>query len=133
MPDAVMDVATGKAEYFEALLSVLGYQEEGEWVALVLEMDLRGYGATWEEAWQEVQELVVMQISFAHEKGQPEMIWKDAEPQYWEHFRQAQRAGVVAPQAEAASTQPEFHAGGLKVPPPLVIAAQKNRYMPANG
>lgn len=133
MPDAVMDAATEKPEYFEALLSILGYREDGEWVALVLEMDLRGYGATWEEALQEVQELVVMQISFAYEKGQPEMIWKDAEPEYWEHFRQAQRAGVVAPPADATSDQPEYHAGGLKVPPPHVIAAQKNRYMPANG
>ena len=32
-------------------LDVLGYRErEGEWVALALEMDLRGYGATYDQA-----------------------------------------------------------------------------------
>jgi hypothetical protein len=131
MPDSVMDLATEKPFYFESMLSVLGYREDGEWVALVLEMDLRGYGATWEEALDEVRELALMQTSFAHEKGQPEMIWKDAEPQYWEQFRRAQRAGVVAPAGETASGRPELHAGVLKLPPPH--AADENRFAPANG
>jgi hypothetical protein len=119
--------------YFEAPLSILGYREEGEWVALALELDLRGYGAGWDEALSEVRDLVQMQISFAYEKGQPDMIWRDAEPEYWERFRQAQRAGVVAIAGHTASPQPEIHAGVLKVSCPQVAEANEARFVPANG
>ncbi len=60
-------------------LSILGYQEDEEWVALALEMDLRGYGPTFEEALGELRDPVAAQISFALFKGQPDMIWKPAE------------------------------------------------------
>jgi hypothetical protein len=60
--------------------SVLGYEEDGEWVALALEMDLRGYGATFDNALADLADLVAMQVSFAFHKNQPEMIWKPAEP-----------------------------------------------------
>ena len=63
------------------LLNVLGYREEeaeAGWVALALEMDLRGYGTTFEAALEELKELVSMQISFSRFKGQPELIWKPA-------------------------------------------------------
>lgn len=66
-------------------LNVLGYWDEQEqaWVALALEMDLRGYGPTFEAAEAELEEVVGMQIRFALFKGQPEMMWKPAEPVYW--------------------------------------------------
>lgn len=70
-------------------LNVLGYQEEGEWVALALEMDLRGYGPTFQEATKELHELVTTQIGFARFKRQPELIWKPAEPVYWRLFEDA--------------------------------------------
>lgn len=123
-----------KSVYFETTLSILGYREDGEWVALALEMDLRGYGRTWTEALEELDELVLMQISFAHFKGQIDMIWKSAEEQYWELFRQAQRARLAeVAAAEHADDQVEFHAGGLVIPPAHVIAAQSGRFLPANG
>lgn len=59
--------------------SVLGYQEDGEWVALALEMDLRGYGDTFEQALEDLEDLVAMQIGFAQFKGQPDLIWRPAE------------------------------------------------------
>jgi hypothetical protein len=55
--------------------SVLGYREDEEWVALALEMDLRGFGETFEEALDELRDLIATQISFALFKEQPEMIW----------------------------------------------------------
>jgi hypothetical protein len=67
-------------------LNVLGYQEVGEWVALALEMDLRGYGETFEDAFKDLEELVGMQIGFSRFKGQPELIWKAAEPIWFEHL-----------------------------------------------
>lgn len=69
------------------MLNVLGYQEDGEWVALALEMDLRGYGRTFEAALKELTGLVETQIRFAQFKGQPEMIWKASEPVWFERFR----------------------------------------------
>lgn len=60
-------------------VNVLGYQEDNEWVALALEMDLRGYGATFEEALAELQDLVNMQISFAHQAGHIESAFFPAE------------------------------------------------------
>lgn len=126
--------ALGKPAYFEAPLNILGYREDGDWVALALEMDLRGYGETWDEALNELRDLVLMQISFAHFKGQPELTWRSAEDKYWERFRQAQKARL----AEALTlAQPEgteeVHAGGLAIPPAHVIAAQSGRFLPADG
>lgn len=66
-------------EHQSISLNVLGYQEEqGGWVALALEMDLRGYGETFDEAFEDLAELINMQVSFSRFKGQPELIWKAA-------------------------------------------------------
>lgn len=67
-------------------LNVLGYHSDGQWVALALEMDLRGYGETFDEACEDLTDLVGMQISFSRFKGQPELIWKAAEPIWFERF-----------------------------------------------
>ena len=66
--------------FFGASLNVLGYREQDEWVALAMEMDLRGYGSTFSEALEELADLVQTQIEFAQFKDQPELIWKPAEP-----------------------------------------------------
>jgi len=68
------------------VLNVLGYQEDEDWVALALEMDLRGYGPTFGDALEELTDLVATQIRFAHFKGQAELIWKSAEPVWFERF-----------------------------------------------
>ena len=69
--------------FCETPISVLGYQEDGEWVALALEMDLRGYGDTFETAMDDLKDHVLMQISFALQKGDPEMIFHPAEATYF--------------------------------------------------
>ncbi len=76
-------------------LNILGYKEDGEHVALALEMDLRGYGATIDAALAELQDLVLAQISFALFKGHPETIWFRAEQRYWDLLRTA-RADLLA-------------------------------------
>ena len=58
-------------------------REEGEWVALALDMDLRGYGDTVGQAIAELGEMIDSQLSFARYKGIPEMAWFDAEPIWW--------------------------------------------------
>ena len=64
----------------ELTVNILGYREEGQWVALALEMDLRGRGDTFEDAAAELEELIEMQVSFAYFKNKPELILKAADP-----------------------------------------------------
>ena len=96
MADLQVRSPHGAPRVFEASLNVLGYREEGDWVALAMEMDLRGYGSTFAEALDDLADLVQTQIDFAHFKGQPELIWKPAEPVWWARFAEAQRAALEA-------------------------------------
>src|SRR5258707_164622 len=107
-------------------LNVLGYHGEGEWVALALEMDLRGYGKTFAEALDELADLVGMQISFSRFKGQPELIWKAAEPIWFERFAATRREYLEALVREAAMSEPEYSIAGLPIPPPHVIEAMRS-------
>lgn len=126
VPEEANAVAPEKPAYVEATLSILGYQEEEEWIALALEMDLRGYGQTWEEALGDLRDLVVMQVGFAHSKGEPGMIWRSAEEKYWELYREAQRAHFLqAVTTDLPQSQTQLHAGGLAIPPAHVIAATR--------
>lgn len=102
-------------------LNVLGYQEEGEWVALALEMDLRGYGGTFEAALADLGELVAMQIGFAQFKGQPEMVWKAAQPIWFERFAEARREHLEALGRASEVVEPEYSVAGLPIPPAHVI------------
>jgi len=62
-------------------LRVLGYYEDGEsWAAHCLEMDLVGYGETFEVAYEKLKELIEMQIDFAVYKNQPTLIYHPAPP-----------------------------------------------------
>ena len=112
-------------------LNVLGYQEEDEWVALALEMDLRGYGETFETALEDLAELVNMQISFSRLKGQPELIWKAAEPIWFERFAETRRAYLEALVRESTVSEPEYNVAGLPIPPAHVIEALRSGFVPA--
>lgn len=75
------------------ILHVLGYREGNEAVALALEMDLRGHGATFDEAFDDLKTQVNMQLSFAWFKhGSPDMAYFPAEPVWFELFARAQSA-----------------------------------------
>ena len=110
-------------------LNVLGYQEEGEWVALALEMDLRGYGETFEEALTELEDLVLMQIGFARFKGQPELIWKAAEPIWFERFAEARRDYLNALISDVEDADPEYSVAGLPLPSAHAVADLNNRFV----
>ncbi len=108
-------------------LNVLGYQEDGEWVALALEMDLRGYGDTFEEAQKDLSDLVGMQISFARFKREPSLIWKPAEAVWFELFAQVRQAYLAAAISDTEEeAEPEYGIAGLPIPPAHVIAAMGN-------
>jgi predicted RNase H-like HicB family nuclease len=70
---------------------VLGYEEDGKFVAHILEMDLRGYGATVEEAFREVEAMGDAHIEFATERENLDLIFRPAEKKYFEMWEQVQR------------------------------------------
>jgi len=112
------------------LLNVLGFQEEeGEWVALALEMDLRGYGETFAAAIEELKELIGMQISFSRFKGQPELIWKPAAAVWFERFAEARRDYFEALVRETEILEPEYSIAGLPIPPAHVIESLRNAFV----
>ncbi len=115
----------------EIALNVLGYREADSWVALALEMDLRGYGKNFEEAIEDLKELVGMQISFAYFKGQTEMIFRPAEPIWFELFAEArfERIRRIAEKAK----NPEYEIRSMPVPPPHVIEALAKKFRQSNG
>lgn len=73
-------------------LKCLGFVEDGEWVAIALEMDLRGYGDSFESALDDLRESVHMQLSFARFKGDPSLILKPAADQYFEMYERNRKA-----------------------------------------
>ena len=63
-------------------LRVLGYREDEEWCALCLEMDLRGYGQTFEDALKELSAAVLNQFTFAIQMDNPDLLLRKAEIKY---------------------------------------------------
>jgi hypothetical protein len=104
------------ARFVEASLNVLGYREEDEWVALAMEMDLRGYGDTFSEALEDLADLVQTQIDFAHFKNQPELIWRPAAPVWWARFAEAQRAALEAVARPPSNGQRDYEWRGMPIP-----------------
>ena len=120
-----------ETELAEIYLSILGYPEEGEWVALALEMDLRGYGATFDEALDDLRDLVMMQISFALFKGQPEMIWRATDAVWFERFAEV-RQERLRQLASPAQENGGFKIRAMPIPPPHVIATLKPEFLQAD-
>ena len=67
-------------------MRVLGYKEDGEWCALCLEMDLRGYGHTFDEAVEDLHNAVVSQFTFAMQVNNPDLLAFRAEQKYHDIF-----------------------------------------------
>jgi hypothetical protein len=119
---------TAEAHLSSIPFNVLGYQEEGEWVALALEMDLRGYGQTFEQALAELADLMAMQIGFAQFKGQPELVWKPAEPVWFQLFADTRRQHLEALLRERKLTSSEYQVAALQIPPAALLASIKSGF-----
>lgn len=113
-------------------INVLGYREEDEWVALALEMDLRGYGESFDAALEDLKDLVRMQISFAVQKGQPEMIQKPAEPIWYERFASLRAERLRHLAKSPSDEQSDYQIAGLAIPPADVIASLSGPFQPSS-
>ncbi|OGT32963.1 MAG: hypothetical protein A2W28_12065 [Gammaproteobacteria bacterium RBG_16_51_14] len=103
-------------EFYDIHISVLGFREEGQWVAIALEIDLRGYGKTFKKALAELEELMEMQISFARFKNDPDLIFHPAEPAFWGLFAQVSQDRLRALSNAIDDTESEYQVGGLALP-----------------
>ena len=103
-------------EEFRITANVLGYREAEEHVALALEMDLRGYGSSFEEALHDLEEQMAMQLSFSlHKHGTVDMAMRPAESAYFERFAEAEREAVAA---RGRESDQEFSAASISCPSP---------------
>jgi hypothetical protein len=122
-----------KSNICNVTLNILGYREDNEWVALALEMDLRGYGKNFDEAMAELKELVAMQISFAHSKGQPEMILRPADPIWFQRFAEV-RSDCLASMMKPAAHQSihnNYEVAGMPIPTAHVIRELQAQFVQA--
>lgn len=108
----------------EIYLSVLGYKEDGQWVAIALEMDLRGRGTSFDKAAEDLLDLVRMQVSFALSKNQPELILRSADPIWFAKFAEVRSERLHSMLSEGVEDSP-FQIAGLPIPPPHIIADLK--------
>ena len=74
---------------------VLGLEEDGEWCAMALDMSLRGYGCTFEDALQALGEAIDTQVSFAIQHGTLDSIFTPAEAHYVELYADMRRKALV--------------------------------------
>ena len=110
---------------------VLGFydEQEKEWNAVALEMDIWGRGKTLQEAHDELEDLVLMQISFALHQGKPEMIWCDADPVYFQHFADAVARQLNIVETHFISTpHSNYDIKNLPYPSPQVIAQKRKEF-----
>lgn len=114
---------------YGATVNVLGFEEDGEWCALALEMELRGYGSAFNEALKDLEESAALQVRFAHFKGAKDMIWHPAEDKYFKLYEQVrqERLGTLA--AMEVSSASVFAIASMLLPPVEEIMVQKDAFL----
>lgn len=96
-------------------LQILGYRDDGQWVALALEMDLRGYGQTFDQALDELAGAIEAQIELALEKDCPEILYFPAEPFYFQMYERA-KMSALSTFGRPRHRQPDVEARSWEVP-----------------
>ena len=122
----------------EVYVSVLGYREDDYWCALALEMDLRGYGQSFDEALNDLRDSMTMQIGFALFKNEPRMIFFPADPTYFSLYAQVRNDRIMALTAgssDSAETEREreYAITGIPIPPAHVVANSREGFALSGG
>ena len=111
-------------------ISVLGFREDESWCALGLEVGIRGYGETFEEACDDLKDLVLMQVSFAVFKGRTDMIWYPADPVYFNLFSR-QRKRRLADTSMRPAGGNRYRVGSIPFPSPEAVSLEKESFVQA--
>lgn len=88
------------------------YEEEGQYIAHVLQLDLVGVGDTSQEAVAQLIEACIAQISHTIENDNMEHLFRTAPPEIWEMFGQVKKRAKVhkvpAIKAKSNAKKPTF-------------------------
>ena len=126
------NVQPASSRFSAVNISILGYKEkEEQWVAIALEMDLRGYGTTFETALDELGELVEAQFSFAHFKNEPDLIFHPSEPVYWRLYAQTNQDRLRDLSNGTDKAEAEYQTGILPFPLVHLIDKHSKDFHPA--
>jgi len=80
---------------YNLMIRILVCEEDREFAARALEMDLVGYGSTEKEAIKELREMIKAQISFAAHKQDPSLLPFPAEKELFDRWEQAHRESLL--------------------------------------
>ena len=101
----------------ELSLSVIGVREDDSWCAIALEMSLRGYGATFEEALASLHQAIEAQVSFAIQHDTLDQILVPAEPHYFKLYADMKREALKRKLLHREqSVLPDYRVGDLLLP-----------------
>lgn len=118
---------------FPIHLNVLGYQEDGAFVALALEMDLRGYGDTQDSALADLDDQVVMQLTFAMQTtGSLDSAFMPAEEKYFQHYIHTKaeilKEKINGLRGDIEDLKSEFFMREIPVPAERLVEAMKENF-----
>ena len=100
-------------------INVLGVREDGEWCAIALEMSLRGYGATFDEALAQLEEAIEAQVSFAVQHDNVDQIFVPAEPHYFGLYADLKRETMKRQLLDRRTvTMLDYRVGDIPLPSP---------------
>ena len=100
-------------------INVLGIREDDAWCAIALEMSLRGYGQTFDEALDELNRAVEAQISFAVQHDNVDQVFIPAEPHYFKLYADLKRETLKRRLLDREATGlSDYRVGDLLLPEP---------------
>jgi len=78
---------SGSANSLDFHVKVIGFKEAGSYTAVALEMDLSGFGDSIEEALEDLEDHIRMQISFALQQNDLSLLERQAPKEYQDMYR----------------------------------------------
>lgn len=100
-------------------INVLGVREDDAWCAIALEMSLRGYGTTFDDALRELHEAIEAQMSFAVQNDTVDQIFIPTEPHYFKLYADLKRAALQRSLLDRKESRlPDYQVGGILLPKP---------------
>lgn len=78
----------------EIMVNVLGVREDDEWQAIALELNLVGFGDSFESAVADLNQTIEAQISFAVQHDTLDSIFVPADPKYLQIYADIRRASI---------------------------------------
>ncbi len=100
-------------------INILGIREDDAWCAIALEMSLRGYGVTFDEALDELYLAIEAQISFALQHNSVEQVFIPAEPHYFNLYAEMKRKALKHKLLNRKQSEfPDYRVGNIFLPDP---------------